>query len=92
MALAVGVVNLLAPRSRSQRPYTLFWNEHFTHTELRYDFINHDNGDPELIPRTFGMSIMSEPETSPSCVHGGSLHAACHLMVPGARSALNFHQ
>ena len=34
-----GVVNLLGPRSQTQLPLTLFWHNHFTYVQLRYDFL-----------------------------------------------------
>ena len=41
-----GAINLLGPRSLRQRPYTKFWSEHFTYTQLRYELLNGATGAP----------------------------------------------
>ena len=35
-----GTINLLGPRSPSQRPYDKFWHAHLTIVQLRYDFVD----------------------------------------------------
>jgi hypothetical protein len=47
------VVNLLGPRAPSQRPPNKFWNEFFTHVQLRYTFVSAADDSPMPIGRTF---------------------------------------
>ena len=46
-----GTINLLGPRSLRQRPYDKFWNEHFTHVQLRYCIVDSGTGAPVTVGR-----------------------------------------
>ena len=48
-----GVVNLLGPRSTTQRPLDMLWNSYFTYTQLRFAFVDSLSLAPITLARTY---------------------------------------
>jgi len=48
-----GVINLLGPRTPTQRPFDKFWNDQFTYVQLRYELLNGATGAPIALGRTY---------------------------------------
>lgn len=79
-------INLLGPRSPTQRPLPKFWNEHFTSCGFRYTFVNHATGAPIEIGRTF-LSFYDFDTGAPPKSLPGSHHIPGWLLSgPGRRA------
>ena len=46
------MINLLGPRGPLQRPYDMFWYNHFTYTQLRFAFVDGGSGAALTLART----------------------------------------